>query len=122
MRHKYKTAEKRNILNISLYCVCIRLIYTPCYGVYTNWMAYTQMLAAIVKKIRSFNSNKPKYNKMEQIRKTFTTEISEYTVSISYIFEGGMALIPVFTRANDSYSYENVKVPETLVIKLFKYY
>ena len=59
---------------------------------------------------------------MEQIRKTFTTEISEYTVSISYIFEGGMALIPVFTRANDSYSYENVKVPETLVIKLFKDY
>ena len=50
MRHKYKTAEKRNILNISLYCVCIRLIYTPCYGVYTNWMAYTQMLWLIVKK------------------------------------------------------------------------
>ena len=54
MRHKYKTAEKRNILNISLYCVCIRLIYTPCYGVYTNLNGvYTDVVG---------NSTRPKKN------------------------------------------------------------
>ena len=90
MRHKYKTAEKRNILNISLYCVCIRLIYTPCYGVYTNWMAYTHMLAVMLKKTQTVIKTESNSETDKLVKDLIDSDLLRFTIQFFYKTENGL--------------------------------